>query len=900
MTGLRSSISRSVSLAVLFAVVLLRSGPSLAVPPGFVNEVVVPDITTATTIAFLPDGRMLVGELFETIWVVQPGGNAPDPTPFLQLDGSNLVDEQGLMDIRPDPNFASNGYYYVFYTKSFPSGNNRNRLSRFTASGNGTVANSELVLWQDDLNAGDEHHAGSIAFGADGKIYFTYGDQFIPENSQDLSTYRGKVLRINPDGSVPTDNPFYDGNGPNKDPIWAYGLRNPFRMSIDPVTNRMYIGDVGGNDPSTAVEEINLGVAGANYGWPLCEGPCPQEPGVTGPIHSYPHDNRDASVTGGVVYRGTQFPSEYQGSYFFADYVQNWIKRLTFDGSGNVTGVEGFEPVDGSPDGPYGDPVKLIEGPDGSLYYVDIGFNDQHIPNEAAIRRIRYTPGNAPPVAVSSANPVSGQAPLLVSFSSAGSYDPEGVSLSYSWAFGDGATSTQANPTHSYAADGPYVARLTVSDGVNNTLASDIDIAVGNAPSATISAPSDEAPPFRAGDSIGYSGSGADLEDGVLPASAFSWTILFHHESHIHPAGGPFTGTTSGTLSIPTSGHDFEGATSYEIILTVTDSDGLSGSDSVTVVPDKVDLSFSTVPSGRSIDVDGIRKTAPFTIDDLIGFQHLISAPPQTSGGTSYTFQSWSDGGAASHTIVVPASNQSYTATFDSGPSGLVAAYGFEEPSGPTVTDESGNGNDGTLNGATRTTSGRYGSALNFNGANARVDIPDANSLDLTTGMTLEAWVYPNSLGGWRDIIYKGVNDIYYLSGSSSQDDMPAVGGTFAPSNLFGASTLPLNTWSHLAATYDGATMRLYVGGSEVASRPQTGPIQTGSGALTLGGDALYGQYWDGRIDDVRVYNRALAASEIQSDLATPVPEPAALPGLLAGALLVGALRGRRAVARPE
>ena len=200
----------------------------------------------------------------------------------------------------------------------------------------------------------------------------------------------------------------------------------------------MYIGDVGGNVASTAIEEVNVGVPGANYGWPLCEGDCPVS-GTTNPIFSYPHSGRDASVTGGFVYRGNQFPSEYVGSYFFADYVQNWIKRLTFDVNGNVTAVVNFWPPDGSPDGPLvGDPVKLIEGPDGSIYYVDIGFNDQHVPNPAAIRRIRYVINNQPPIAVASANPTFGTPPLDVAFSSAGSFDPEGVGLSYNWTFGDG------------------------------------------------------------------------------------------------------------------------------------------------------------------------------------------------------------------------------------------------------------------------------------------------------------------------------------------------------------------------------------------------------------------------------------------------------------------------------
>ena len=135
------------------------------------------------------------------------------------------------------------------------------------------------------------------------------------------------------------------------------------------------IGDVGGNDYSTAIEEVNIGARGANYGWPNVEAPN-GNPAYTAPAYYYPHNGRDASITGGFVYHGTQFPSSYQGSYFFADYTQNWIKRLTFDSNGNVNGVFNFEPLDGSVDGPYGDIVYLTEGPDGALYYVDLGYSD--------------------------------------------------------------------------------------------------------------------------------------------------------------------------------------------------------------------------------------------------------------------------------------------------------------------------------------------------------------------------------------------------------------------------------------------------------------------------------------------------------------------------------------------
>ncbi len=197
-----------------------------------------------------------------------------------------------------------------------------------------------------------------------------------------------------------------------------------------------------------------------------------------------------------------------------------------------------------------------------------------------------------------------------------------------------------------------------------------------------------------------------------------------------------------------------------------------------------------------------------------------------------------------------------------------MAAYGFNEGFGTIVTDASGNGNTGTIGTATWTTSGKYGNALSFNGTSARVTVNDSNSLDLTTGMTLEAWLFPTAVGGWRDVIYKGTDDIYYLMGSSD-NSTPAIGGTFSPSALRGTSSLPLNAWTHLAGTYDGTTMRLYVNGVQVSSRAQTGPIQTSTAALTMGGDALYGQYFAGRIDEARIYNRALSAAEIQSDMSS-------------------------------
>ncbi|MFI5316441.1 MAG: LamG domain-containing protein, partial [Myxococcota bacterium] len=204
---------------------------------------------------------------------------------------------------------------------------------------------------------------------------------------------------------------------------------------------------------------------------------------------------------------------------------------------------------------------------------------------------------------------------------------------------------------------------------------------------------------------------------------------------------------------------------------------------------------------------------------------------------------------------------------------GLVAAYGFDESSGSSVNDVSGSGNTGFLvTGATRTSAGKFGGAVVFDGATGLITIADSPSLDLTSGMTLEAWVYPTQPpSDWRDIIYKAL-DLYYLEGASPQNGgAPGTGGTFTSGQLFAASALPQNTWSHLAATYDGTTLRLYLNGTQIGTKAQTGPIHTSTAPLTIGGDGAYSQFWGGKIDEVRVYNRALSASEIVSDRDTPV-----------------------------
>ena len=188
-----------------------------------------------------------MAERFGRIRIAAPGSSQFLPDPLVVITVDSQGDERGINGLAVHPQFAANPYIYVFYTSASPA---RDRVARFTVTGNTASLASELVLRQDDVSPGLYHHGGTVAFGPDGLVYISTGDHLEPVDSQSLTSYHGKILRVGPTGAVPADNPFNDGAGPNLDAIWARGLRNPFRFSFDFPTGTMYIGDVGANDPA--------------------------------------------------------------------------------------------------------------------------------------------------------------------------------------------------------------------------------------------------------------------------------------------------------------------------------------------------------------------------------------------------------------------------------------------------------------------------------------------------------------------------------------------------------------------------------------------------------------------------------------------------------------------------
>ena len=295
----------------------------------------------------------------------------------------------------------------------------------------------------------------------------------------------------------------------------------------------------------------------------------------------------------------------------------------------------------------------------------------------------------------------------------------------------------------------------------------------------------------------------------------------------------------------------------------------------ITAPADQAPVSGSVTIAAQASDDVGIAGVQ-FQLDGAALGAERVSPPYSIAWNTATTSNGPHTIGAVARdaagnrstaTIAVTVSNASST------PSGLVAAYGFNEGAGVQARDASGQGNTGTLSNATWTASGKYGGALSFNGSSAWVTIADAASLHLTTGMTLEAWVKPSSGNGWRSAILKESPDgLDYALYTSNNASTPA-GYAHVSSDVAAksASSIPLSTWTHLAVTYDGTALRMYVNGSLSGTTALSGPIATSASALRVGGNAVWGEYFKGSIDEVRIYNRALSASEIQADMGTAV-----------------------------
>lgn len=689
------------SLAILVAGVGLNPPHAEAisvqtVPNGFTDTQVANPGGQVTAFAWTPDGRMLITVKEGTLRVVQNnallGTAALDFTTAWPQRRLCSDFERGLLGIAIDPNFTSNNHIYLYYTAVVTptavtdcgSGAGRNspnvvnRVSRFTLSGNTAITTTELILIDNIRSWNGNHNGGDLDFGKDGYLYVSAGDAGF--NGGSLARLKtnmaGKILRVNSDGTPPDTNPFYNEAGARRcgqpgpanypasttcQEIYAFGLRNPFRFAFDPNTSgnvtRFFINDVG----EQTWEEIDENLAGADYGWNVREGPCAKDSnnncsapptGMTNPIFSYEHDtqipgttspNNCTSIVGGAfVPNGLNWPAQYAGGYFFADYVCGEILFLnlnTFTASDFASSLGGI--------------IYLRFGPSGNSQALYYSRNGQ-------VRRI--TLANQAPTAVIDASPTFGTTPLPVTFNGAGSSDPNGDPLTYLWNFGNGITATTSSPTtvYTYTVVGVYTASLQVRDSGGLLSALDtIQIQPGNTPPVPeIQLPTDGTE-FSVGEIIGLQGSATDPQSQPF---TLSWNVLLWHVDVNNPGSAhyhPFHNATGAASSFAAPAPEDFNATQLSYVtvrLTATDSLGLSASITHTLQPKKVTLTLATQPSGLQIRVNERTVTDGGQLVAWEGFSVNLSAPTQYVGNQPYLLVPFS--------VTTPMTNATLTATF--------------------------------------------------------------------------------------------------------------------------------------------------------------------------------------------------------------------------------------------
>jgi hypothetical protein len=692
------------------------------------------------------------------------------------------------------------------------------------------------------------HNGGAINFGQDGKLYAAVGDDALSSNAQTLVNLKGKMLRINADGTIPPDNPFYDTATGRNRAIWALGLRNPFTFSIQPGTGAMFINDVG----QETWEEINDGVAGANYGWPATEG-YTSDPRFRSPRYAYGH-NAGCAITGGAFYDPVvvQYPGDYIGGYFFADYCDGWIRKL--DPVGNT--VQGFATGISAP-------VDLKVSADGDLYYLARGDGS----TTGVVYRVQF--GENAPSITSHPVDVTVRPGEPATFRVTASGTP---TLRYQWqrnganiAGATAATYTISSPTLS---DHGATFRAIVNNdhGSATSNAAILTVSSNQRPTAAIVQPG-IGTLYRGGDVVAFAGSGTDQEDGDLPAAAFTWQVDFHHDDHLHPFMQPTAGMTGGSITIPTGGETSANVW-YRIHLTVRDSEGSSHTTHRDLLPRKSRVTLATNPSGLELQLDGAPVTTPTSFDGVVGIVRSVEAvSPQMVDGVRWTFESWSDGGAARHDIATPSSDTTYTATLVPTPAepGFVAYWDMDAASvtGARLADRAGLGNHGTLSGAT-VAAGVIGESLSFDGVNDHVDVVGAPALDTAGGLTVSFWYLADENSG--SIIAKpyGTDGLRSWQFAFDATDL-SFSSTDGTATHHDTAAVPApGVWVHIAGTWDGATKRLFVNGTQV--------LEAARSVAMDGEDVVFGGVYDsgqlttlfkGRVDDARIYDHALLTDEI-------------------------------------
>jgi PKD repeat protein len=953
-------------LGVLVQMTPASAASGIVLPPGWVEVEDTPSGSTQgpVSVAYAPDGRKFIAEKAGRVRVVTAGGTLVG-TPLLDLRSKvNATGDRGMLGIAVDKDFATNGYLYLLYTHEIlpatPDSNQAmvSRLTRVTVNPNNTIApdpsspdNPEKVILG-SYNSGPcppadnnidcipsdatFHSIGTVRVDpADGTLWLGSGDatsnsvQDQGFRTLDNQSFAGKIIHIDRNGRGLPNHPFCPTNTDLDDvctKIFAKGFRNPFRFNLRPGKGPI-VGDVGNNQR----EELDLTQAGKSYGWPCYEGDirmpsysatarCQQEyakegtpDAHVGPNWAYLRDGGSAIIAGPAI-NNPAYPQNFQGDIMVTDYVQGWIKRLEFNANDELLDVHTFAT------NVYGG-VDLQQAPDGNLTYVDIGWDAD--PFDNAVRHLVYAPDNDPPVPVAQATPTSGPAPLQVDFDGDDSFDPDGDPITYKWDFGDGTTSTQPNPTHTYNTPKTYQAKLTVDDGLQRNPTDTVTITVEGdpPPEATITQPVNNST-YTDGSVVQLQGSATDDPDGVLTGNSLEWQVLLHHGTHIHQVG-----TFNGTSDSFTAQDDHDSDSFYEIKLKATDSAGQTDTDTVFINPETSQLTLASSPAGAPISYSGEAfEPAPFTKDSAIGYNASIAAAESfVKDGQTYEFSGWSDGGARQHNITIPATDTTLTATYSaasgspvnsspptitgdategqlltgqpgtwSGDTPIDFSYQWKrcpsyprvvksdspmaywrlgETSGTVASDSSGNVRDGSyVNGPVL---GRVGAitgdpdkATGFEETGDRVAVGDDQALRMNGSFSIEYWAKLNSMANtYPGFLRKGSSAstatgyaIFYNS-----DLRPNFKRAGVQKKATEAAALSPTTFKHYVVTYEESTQTLkwYVNGT--LDKTYTGvvyPDSADESSLHLGRGDQYGNHV---VDEMALYSTPLSAGRVDA-----------------------------------
>ena len=658
---LRSTLAAALALLGVSA---LSSSAQAAPPTGF-SDTVVSTVTLPVGLGFTPDGRMLVTTKPGQLYAYSPSG-----AKTLALDASGFIcagqpgqDERGMLGVVADPSFAANGYIYLYYSHS-TSGSCFNRVSRFTLDATDHVVSGSEKVLLDGIEGDGFHNGGDLLFGKDGDLYVSVGDGHClegcdPSNqaAQDLKKLNGKVLRIAPDGSVPAGNPF-SGSGTarcNTGPItsgkcqeiYAYGFRNPFRMALDPnaASTRIFVDDVGEN----TTEEVDQLKAGADFGWPTCEGSCTAS-GMTNPYFTYADNTSGgrAAIAGGVFVPNGAWNTAYNGRYLFSDYVKSNVYQITATGTTGGT-MSTFSAGSAAISMRFAPQDLTKTGGQQALYYTDLIAGTVHkVTSGVTTPNASFTTNAPTGLAAYCSTPGStaGAAPFSVSLRRLGEPRPEragpdlhlGLRRRHEGDHDHADHHAHLHHRREVHAETGRHQQLRRSLHPGHRFGPHRRRAAG--PGGHLADGGRHA--FTVGQTYTPGGTATDSTGAALPASALTWQVWLYHINHVHPVLDPVAGNGATAFVAPPAEDlsAINGNSRLLICLSGTDAKGVTRTVEQDFDPTLVHISLASQPSGLKIalaedDVDPTgTMTTPATFTSWAGYQlHLTAANQTDSSG---------------------------------------------------------------------------------------------------------------------------------------------------------------------------------------------------------------------------------------------------------------------------